>query len=140
MSDQLAINFPAPAARRSDQNTSHLAKVIAITNSAANRRLVLRALYEHGPLSDFDLERITGVQQTSIGKRRGDCVEAGLVVRAFRLDPLTFDRVADDGVSPSNSPCARWELTPAGRDFVCEHPEVLAEPFKVDACTDGGQS
>lgn len=113
------LDLFAPTARATDIDTAHRAAVIAIGRAATNRRLALDALYDAPePLSDFDLERVTGVRQTSIGVRRGECVKAGLVCRAFLLDPVSLERVPLNGVSPSGAACSRWELTPEGRDLV----------------------
>lgn len=105
--------------RRTDEDTAQGAAVIAIGNAATNRHLALVHLYAAGDdgLSDFDLEAKTGVQQTSIGKRRGELRDAGLVARAF--DEAGKGRTR---LSPSNTPAAVWVITDAGRRFLqrCE--------------------
>jgi hypothetical protein len=118
MHSQPELEFPAPTARGTDPNTSHGAAIVAIHRAQSGRDAALRALCESDtPLSDFDLERITGIKQTSIGKRRGDLVTAELVTRAFLLNPDTGDRVWVNGVSPTGTTCCLWEPTPAGRDL-----------------------
>lgn len=76
----------------------------AAGHAATDRGLVLRVLAEHGPLSDFDIARIAGRAQTSLGVRRGELVKLGLVRR--------YDR---DGISDTGSACIRWTLTDAGK-------------------------
>ena len=56
------------------------------------------ALANRGPLTDFEIADFTGWQQTSIGKRRGECAKAGLVID-------TGKRRA----SPSGSSAIVWE-------------------------------
>jgi len=70
-----------------------------------NKWLALNALVEAGSkgLTDFELEARVGVQQTSIGKRRGDLVKLGLVEATYRFRP-----------SPSNTPSMVWCSTRAG--------------------------
>lgn len=94
-----------PAARFTDPATSHAAAA-SITESRQHDRYlaVLGLLAERGRLSDFDLARLTGVKQTSIGKRRGELEAIGLVVR-----------VDSGGVSDTGSPCLRFAITDAGR-------------------------
>lgn len=70
-----------PVARRTDPETSHLAAKDAQPKAGTHRALALRTLTEHPEgLTDFDLARLTGVPQTSIGVRRKELVRAGLVV------------------------------------------------------------
>ena len=81
-------SFPPPMARQTDPDTSHAAAADATINASAGRLAALRVLYGYGPMTDFGLARHTGLQQTSIGKRRGECVTAGLVEAATeRLEP-----------------------------------------------------
>lgn len=68
--------------RNSDPTTSSLAAEKVLTKADTGRALVLQALLEHGPCSDFDLARITGWRQVSIGKRRGELRDAKLVKEA----------------------------------------------------------
>ena len=78
--------------------------VLAARDPAKARERDARLLAEHGPLSDFDLARLTGRTQTSLGVRRGELVRVGLVERHDRA-----------GVSNTGSPCIRWRLTNAGK-------------------------
>lgn len=98
-----------PAARITDPVTSHEAAAIAHRGASHGRRLVLAALALR-PMTDFELAAHTGWQQTSIGKRRGECVTAGLV------EVLTDDKGNKvKRPSPSGSPALVWALTEKGR-------------------------
>jgi hypothetical protein len=70
-----------------------------------NKWLALNALVEAGTngLTDFELEARVGVKQTSIGKRRGDLVKAGLV------EATGLFRPSDTGTASGV-----WCSTPAG--------------------------
>lgn len=106
---QLALSFEFPRARRSDPVTSQAAAARAAVGASRGRLLVLQTLAKSGPLTDFELASRTGWQQTSIGKRRGECVDAGLV-RVLTLR----DGVKATRPSPSGSRALVWELTEAG--------------------------
>lgn len=88
-----------PRARRTDPETSRLAAADAQPRAARHRDRALAALREAGEegLSDFRLAEITGIQQASIGVRRGELVKAGLVEYSGR-----------NGLSPSGSACRIW--------------------------------
>lgn len=93
-----------PIARLSDPETSHMAAVDAIDRATSHRQIALKALQNAGPegLTDFDLEAVTGIKQTSIGKRRGDLVTLGYVER------LIVDGVPQRRPAPSGSLAAVW--------------------------------
>jgi hypothetical protein len=115
--EQIAFDFDAPTARVTDPEPSHVAAVVAIGHAQHGRVAALNALCNSDrPLSDFDLEQITGIKQTSIGKRRLELERAGLVCKAFVLDPDTCDRIPLYGQSPTGTTCGLYEPTPAGRD------------------------
>lgn len=107
MSEQLSIDF-VPMARSADPWTSHEAGRKAKTHSSVGRLLVLRAL-QIEPANDFELAAVTGWQQTSIGKRRLECLRLGWV-RAHRVDGEQISRK-----SPSGTASLIWEITEAGR-------------------------
>lgn len=71
-----------PLARNSDPDTSHQAARDATPRAGTHRARALAALREAGEdgLTDFQLAEITGIAQTSIGVRRNELVQAGLVV------------------------------------------------------------
>jgi hypothetical protein len=97
------------SARTSDPETSRMAAARAAKRMAQGRMMVLRHLME-GPKTDFELAAASGIQQTSIGKRRHDCMTDGQV------------EVAKDGnvvltrPSPTGSPARVWKITQAGID------------------------
>lgn len=100
-------SFSPPVARSSDPETSHAAARDATMSASAGRLLALRTLSERGPRTDFELAEITGWQQTSIGKRRGECAAAGLVEKTEQRRP-----------SPSGSSAIVWKITAAGYEFL----------------------
>jgi hypothetical protein len=111
MSDQFSFNFNEPSARRSDPETSHEAAEDASINASLGRVLVMKCL-ARGPSTDFELEAQTGWQQTSIGKRRGECRDAGLVQK-LQVDGHIVKRPA-----PSGSNSIVWEITSKGMDWL----------------------
>lgn len=77
-SDQLnLLSWKGPGARRSDPETSHAAANQFRPREAHTN--VLAALREFGNATDFELAARLGLQQTSVGKRRGELRDAGLV-------------------------------------------------------------
>lgn len=78
---QLSLDVE-PATRRTDPDTSHAAADDAAPNAATHRARALTELRNAGDsgLTDFELAERLGVQQTSIGKRRGELRDAGQVV------------------------------------------------------------
>jgi len=101
--------FQFPTARTTDPDTSHGAAVIALHRAVGNRALALTTLHQHpAGLTDFELADLTHVAQTSIGKRRGELVAAGLAEAA----------VGEDGPirrpSTSRTPAQVWRLTELG--------------------------
>lgn len=86
-------------ARNTDPVTSHLAGERAQQRAATGRALALALLRDHSEgLTDFELAGLSGWQQTSIGKRRGELRDAGLVRDSGKRRP-----------SPSGSPAIVWE-------------------------------
>ena len=105
------FNFQPPSARPSDPETSHEAAHDAEFHASKGRLLVLFYLNKYGPLTDFELARLTAWQQTSIGKRRHECMEAGLV-EVLRNGEDVVKRPA-----PSGSNARVWKLTDKGREY-----------------------
>jgi len=101
--------FSEPVARRSDPVTSHEAAHKASFSASAHRVMAMEVLLKHGPKTDFELADITGLQQTSIGKRRKDCQDAGFIDRLKDQDGLTVKRK-----TPSGSNAIVWTLTKEG--------------------------
>lgn len=91
-----------PMFRTTDPATSREAAKRAAPNAETHRGLALRTLRAAGPggMTDFELAALVGIQQTSIGKRRGELVKQGLVVNAGFTRP-----------SPSGSPATVWRAT-----------------------------
>lgn len=109
--DEPAFNLAGSGARLTDPDTSHMAATAAIGRKAAHQRLVLDALHWAGDdgLNDFELAERTGIQQTSIGVRRGELRDAGLVRKLADADGMVVKRL-----SPSGSPSIVWTLSAAG--------------------------
>lgn len=97
--------------RRTDPITSHEAEAKVRPHASTGRRAVLSALALYGPLTDFELAERTGWQQTSIGKRRGECVALGWVEAFTAPDGTKCKRP-----SPSGSPAIVWAITAKGRE------------------------
>lgn len=91
------LTWKGPGARRSDPDTSQLAA--AKLRSRKVYEDVLRILRDHGAATDFEIAARLGGQQTSIGKRRGELRDAGLVEDSGQRRP-----------SPSGSPAICWKL------------------------------
>lgn len=106
--------FMTPLARITDPETSKAAATLAAFKATKNRMIALATLREFGPLTDFELAEKTGIQQTSIGKRRGECVAAGLAapqVSCSTGKPLTRP-------APSGASAMVWRITDAGLDYL----------------------
>lgn len=92
------------SARRTDPDTSHTAAGAHPLMRAHDRRMTLRAHAQHPEgLTDFELGKLIGRQQTSAGKRRGELRDAGLIETTDARRP-----------APSGSPAIVWRITPAG--------------------------
>lgn len=103
-----------PLARHSDPLTSHLAAADVRPRLSAHRKRVLLAHAEHwlSGLTDFELAFITGLQQTSAGKRRLDLCREGLIGPALHTRP-----------SPSGSAAAVWIIQPEGLELAARLPD-----------------
>ena len=118
--NQEAFNFDEPAARPTDPDTSHGAAVIALHRSAGNRRIALAELVRAGAegLTDFELAARTNIAQTSIGKRRGELRDAGLVTALMTPcveHPSGWRPVTRS--APSGTPARVWVITDLGIEF-----------------------
>lgn len=112
MTDQMnLLDWQPPAARHSDPETSQMAADRAALGASYGRLQVLGHLL-CGPLTDFELAEKTGRQQTSCGKRRGECVDHGLVAPVFDAQGAAVKRPA-----PSGSLARVWAITDEGREF-----------------------
>ena len=96
--------FPRPVARRTDPSTSWEAARLTEPRAGTNRARALALLRERYPdgLTDYELADLTGLQQNSVGKRRGELRDAGLV-RATNLQRR----------APSGAWVIVWQAVPA---------------------------
>ncbi len=97
--------------RKNDLDTCREAAADALPHVRKNQMLALR-LIATAPRTDYELEAATGIQQTSIGKRRGELYQAGLVA------PQTIDGVKIRRPGPSGSMCTVWSITGTGVRFL----------------------
>jgi predicted transcriptional regulator len=97
-----------------DLVTSHEAAAKASIKAPNHRIVALKAFVEHGPMTDFQLAEKTGLQQTSIGKRRKDCQDAGLI------DFYMPNGEKERRQTPSGSSACVWQITELGYKFLKE--------------------
>lgn len=95
-------------ARATDPATSHMAAADATAAIKGRHKAVLRAL-TFGAKTDFELAAATNVQQTSIGKRRGECRDKGWV------EPDHVNGVPVRRPAPSGSMAQVWRITKLGQ-------------------------
>lgn len=105
--------FNAPSARRTDLDTSHQAAHDTSFKASKHRLMALRTLHKYGPLIDHELSGYTGLQHNSIGKRRKDCQDAGLVDFYYNEAGERLKRSA-----PSGSLAYLWTITEEGIEFL----------------------
>ena len=96
------------AARTTDPDTSHSPTRPSWSDDRTAALLALADAGDDG-LTDFELAAITGVKQTSIGKRRGELRDRGLVADSGRRRE-----------SDTRSAAIVWTITPSGRDAATE--------------------
>lgn len=93
-----------PAARNTDPVTSHQA---AQRHPFKRQKdcLAVLIVHSHHPagLTDFELAHMMRRQQTSVGKRRGELRDSGLI-----------EETEIKRKSPSGSPALVWRITEAG--------------------------
>lgn len=107
--------FPAPAARASDPVTSHQAAQRVTRTAASDRALVLRIHQQYtSGLTDFELAEMAGRQQTSLGKRRGELRDLGLIRDSGLKRP-----------APSGALAVVWVITDDGRSIDTARPVDL---------------
>lgn len=102
------VDWAQKSSRATDPETSRLAAEKAGKFRRHGWLLVLEHLAA-GAKTDFELADVTGIAQTSIGKRRGECRDEGWVEVATDDDGKRMTRP-----SPNNSPALVWRLTAAG--------------------------
>lgn len=83
-----------------DPDTSHAAAEDNAPRAPRHRDLALKTLRDWpGGLTDFELADLTGLAQTSVGKRRGELRDLGLVEDSGKRRP-----------SPSGSNAIVWRI------------------------------
>ncbi len=108
--DRLEVEGRDPAARRTDPDTSHTAAKRMLPIAGTDRFEVLKAHYHFQlGMTDFELAKKLGRQQTSVGKRRGELRDAGYIEQ-------TKGRAA----APSGSPAIVWRITEKGKQRFIE--------------------
>jgi hypothetical protein len=115
--------FTPPTTRRGSYETSYAAAMDAKFFASAHRRLAINAL-SIKPMTDYELAAFTRLQQNSIGKRRKDCQDAGLVEVFKDENGNNVKRPA-----PSGSKALVWTLTVLGYQF--------AEELRKTDCING---
>ena len=104
-----------PLARTTDPETSHEAARNATPTASKGRMAAIKHLSARA-LTDHELSAASGVQINSIGKRRADCVAAGLVRAATDTKGNKIKRKTRSG-----STAIVWEITREGRAFYGKH-------------------
>jgi hypothetical protein len=121
MSEQPSLlAWQPPRARLTDCETSVAAARDAYIRASEGRLLVLRNLTVRA-MTDFELASLTGWAQTSIGKRRGECCDHGLVEVALDGHGEVVKRPA-----PSGSMARVWSITADGRAFLEKQARGIA--------------
>ena len=90
-----------PTWRATDPSTSRDAALGATANAATHRQRAAQALLSAGRdgLTDFELADLLGIAQTSIGKRRGELVNAGVVTALLDRTGRQVRRPAPSGAA-----------------------------------------
>lgn len=109
MSDQLAFDY-----RNSDPATCREAAIFELPNRTEHQARVLASLQAAGEQgqTDFEIETVTGIKQTSGGKRRLELQRQGLVAPRMvigRNDELVQDR--------RRAPSGAWSLVWVAVEF-----------------------
>jgi hypothetical protein len=117
-----------PGARNDDPDTSQLAAKRTPNIRARDRMLVLTEHLAHPfGLTDFELAANLNRQQTSLGKRRGELRDIGLIEDTGRRRP-----------APSGSPAIVWALTAKGRQILASINSVSSDRGAADGCSNTG--
>jgi hypothetical protein len=101
--------------RITDPSTSREAAEKVAPKASKGRMKVMGALLDRA-LTDFEIAAAIGSIQTSSGKRRGECRDAGWVQVALDGRGEEVKRQ-----SPNGSAALVWELTEAGRKAYAEY-------------------
>jgi len=115
MKDLFDFVDPRTTVRPSDPETSHAAAHSCLNMRTIDRMAVLRAHSDHPKgLTDFELAALMRRQQTSVGKRRGELRDRGLIEATEVRRP-----------SPSGSSAIVWKITSEGQTLLDEY-EVMS--------------
>lgn len=111
MKPQLDMMFNEPMSRNTDPQTSHDAAERMKPLSGPDRIAVLKEYGLHVilGLTDYELAARMNRQQNSVGKRRGELRDAGLLVSAIDPEGKVMKRPA-----PSGSGSMVWVITARG--------------------------
>lgn len=99
-------------APRRGEGTATTSKAAAdsVRQTVAHRRTeVLHVIRQFGPCSDADVQRITGLDGSSVRPRRVELLEMGLIADS-----------GERGLTPSRRRCVKWVATEAGKQAVQE--------------------
>lgn len=115
------IEWPAPAVRHDALDTSRAAAQRVAPVANADRLLVLRTLAGVDNLTDHELAAQHGRLQNSLGARRKELMDAGLVEAATLPgddgQPVTLKRLIPGRTTRATA----WRITAAGRAYLKEH-------------------
>ncbi len=116
---QLPIRWPNreqhPAVRVNDRDTCQEPTEVRMS-SGRLKALAAHYLHPEG-LTDFELAALTDTAQTSIGKRRGELEQAGLIVATTKRRP-----------APSGKAAIVWRITSQGVGFIVRLNETEDSP------------
>lgn len=121
------LNMPA-AHRTNDHATSVNAKTRYLSPDRIEVLLTFRRFVHQDGLTDYDLEKISGRQQNSFGKRRGEWVEEGCIVLV--MDPANPEEPLTRPNPATGAPCNVWRITDKGL-AVCELIDELERDGKL---------
>lgn len=114
------IDFPEPAVRRSAVETSVEAASIVAPVASADRLLVLRTLAGVTDMTDHEMAALYGRLQNSLGARRKELMDAGLVEASTVLEGNTIVTVKRT-ITGRTTRATAWRITAAGRTYLKEN-------------------
>ncbi len=80
-------------------DTSRDAALKAAPNANTSRQRVKAAIAKHGPISDMDIARLTGLGDSTVRPRRVELERDGEIAKA------------GEGVTPNGRRCALWKIS-----------------------------
>jgi hypothetical protein len=115
--------IPVSPARKTDPITSFIAANGNVEGKAKDRIRALLAIDESiNGLTDFELAEVTGSQQTSIGKRRGELTG---IVKGKQVDIAYVENSGMRRPSPTGSPSIVWQCTERGHQVAAQIRERM---------------